>query len=91
MPSPQDGATGVPRNTKIKVTFEPMGPTTINGDAFQLRLYDVLCDRHTGGNFSSQRIPATVSVDPTSYGRAWVLDPYGSEAGLLYPNKNGTG
>ncbi len=38
-------------------------------------------------NFSSQRIPATVSVDPTSYGRAWVLDPYGSEAELLYPNK----
>jgi hypothetical protein len=71
--SPQDGATGVPTNTVVKVTFsEEMDPSTINGDTFQLWVAG-----------SSERIPATVSSDPNSGYATYVLDPYGSDAGLL--------
>jgi hypothetical protein len=76
--SPQDGATGVPRNTNIKVTFsEMMDSSTINGSTFQLRFYDVLCiDRYNPCNFSSQLISATVNKDSTdTTGHTYVLDP----------------
>jgi Bacterial Ig-like domain len=84
--SPQDGATGRPRNTNVKVTFsEAMDPATINGSTFQLRFYDILCDPYTRTcNFSYQLIPATVRKDTTdTSGRTYVLDP----SVTLYANK----
>jgi hypothetical protein len=73
--SPQDGATGVSRTTNVKVSFsEPVDPTTVEGGV-QLDNY-------------FQLIPATISKDPTdTSGRTWVVDPYGSEAGRLDPNR----
>lgn len=89
--SPQDGATGVPRNANAKVTFsEPMDPASINTSTLQVRYYDVLCttryyDPYNPCYFSMHQITATVSKDPTDpSGRTWVIDP----ASLLDANKN---
>jgi Bacterial Ig-like domain len=70
--SPQDGATDVPRNAKVKVIFsEEMDPNTVNANTFQLHTFDSL--------FLGGGIYATVSPDPTdAIGRTWVLDPYGA-------------
>jgi hypothetical protein len=83
--SPQGGATGVPRNTDVRVTFsEPMDPASMNTSTLQFRYYDVLCiDRYSPCNFSMQQLPATVrkdAADPS--GRTWVID-----IGTLSANK----
>jgi hypothetical protein len=89
--SPPDGATGVARNTNVKVTFsEPMDPASINTSTLQLRYYDVWCptrypDPYNPCYFSLHQISATVSKDAADpSGRTWVIDP----EGLLYANKN---
>ena len=80
--SPQGGATGVPRNTNVKVTFsEEMDPSTINGSTFQLHTYDNLLG---GVFFNTEQISATVSKDPTdTSGRTYLLDPYGATTSSL--------
>jgi Bacterial Ig-like domain len=84
--SPQDGATGRPRNTNVKVTFsEPMDPTTINGDTFKLRMSYYQSSRYYEGvTLVTQLVSATVNKDPTdTSGSTYVLDPYGSSTGPL--------
>jgi hypothetical protein len=77
--SPGYDATGVARNSNLKVTFsEPMDPATVTGTTFRL---------YRGNYDSAQSTPATVSRDTSdASGRTWVLDPYGSDAGRLDAN-----
>ena len=81
--SPQDWATGVPRNANVKVTFsEEMDPNTVNGSTFQLHTFDSLF--LGGGLYYTQQIPATISKDPTdATGRTFLLDPYGATSTTL--------
>jgi len=87
--SPQDGATGVSRTTNVKVTFsETMLSPSINGDTFRLYSQRNVCDG-SGCSTITERIPATVSKDPTddygisTIGKTFVLDPYGGDATRL--------
>jgi hypothetical protein len=86
--SPQDGATGVPRATNVKVTFsEPMDASTVNGSTFQL--HSLTSIFYGGAFYSMEAIPTTVSKDPSDpYGRTYLLDPYGATSmSLLSANK----
>jgi hypothetical protein len=81
--SPQDGATLVPTNTNVKVTFsEEVDPSTVNGSTLQLHTFDSL---FSGGAFYyTEQIPATVSKDPTdATGRTYLLDTYGETSTTL--------
>jgi hypothetical protein len=77
--SPQDGATGVPRNnTNVKVTFsEEMDPSTINSNTIKVTVIYYLYDRYTNYyNYVREVRFTTISKDPNEpSGRTWVVDP----------------
>jgi hypothetical protein len=76
--SPPDGATGVPTNSNMKVTFsDPMDPATINSNTVKVTVIYYLYDRYTNYyNYVREVRSTTISKDPNDpSGRTWVVDP----------------
>jgi hypothetical protein len=76
--SPPNGATGVPTNSNIKVTFsEEMDPSTINSNTVKVTVVYYRYDRYTNYYQYVREVQSTtISKDPNDpSGRTWVIDP----------------